>query len=82
LDKSQDYPGLTDLNWLNDLMFFTDFAAIYNNLNKKTPRPRSVLTIFHKNKIFEKKIEIFCKYLQNENLKYFPHLKKQLIITK
>ncbi|XP_050547178.1 general transcription factor II-I repeat domain-containing protein 2B-like [Daktulosphaira vitifoliae] len=40
-DKSQDYPELTDLNWLNDLMFFADFTAIYNDLNKKTPRPRS-----------------------------------------
>jgi hypothetical protein len=35
LDKSQDYPELTDLNWLSDFMFFTDFAAIYNDLNKK-----------------------------------------------
>ena len=34
-EKSQDYPELKDLNWLNDLMFFTDFTTIYNELNKK-----------------------------------------------
>lgn len=79
-DKSQDYPELNDLNWLNDLMFFTDFAAIYNDLNKKLQgRSQTVLTMFDNIKIFEKKIEVFCKDLQNENLKYFPYLKKQLI---
>ncbi|KAL4153158.1 hypothetical protein QTP88_000991 [Uroleucon formosanum] len=29
-EKSQDYPELKDLNWLNDLMFFTDFTTMYN----------------------------------------------------
>jgi hypothetical protein len=38
--------------------------------------------MFDNNKIFEKETEFFCKYLQNENLKYFPYLKKQLLITK
>lgn len=67
-DKSQDYPELNDLNWLNDLMFFTDFAAIYNDLNKKLQgRGQTVLTMFDNIKIFEKKIEVFCKDLQNEN---------------
>lgn len=30
----------------------------------------------------KKKIEVFCKDLQNENLKYFHYLKKQLINSK
>jgi len=30
----------------------------------------------------KKKIEVFYKDLQNENLKYFPYLKKQLINSK
>jgi len=38
--------------------------------------------MFDNIKIFEKKIEVFCKDLQNENLKYFPYLKKQLINSK
>jgi len=28
--KSQDYPELKDLNWLNDLMFSTDFTTMHN----------------------------------------------------
>lgn len=82
-DNSEDYPELNDLNGLNDLMFFTDFAAIYNDLNKKLKgRGQTVLTMFDNIKIFEKKIEVFSKDLQNENLKYFPYLKKQLINSK
>jgi len=38
--------------------------------------------MFDNIKVFEKKIEVFCKDLQNENLKYFPYLKKQLINSK
>ncbi|XP_050521325.1 general transcription factor II-I repeat domain-containing protein 2A-like [Daktulosphaira vitifoliae] len=45
-DKSQDYPELTDLNWLNDLMFFTDFTAIYNDLNKKLQGRELKLSFF------------------------------------
>jgi len=64
-------------------MFFTDFAAIYNDLIKKLQgRGQTVLTMFDNIKIFEKKIETFCKDLQNENLKYFLYLKKQLINSK
>lgn len=64
-DKSEDYPELNDLNWFNDLMIFTDFAAIYNDLNKKLQgRGQTVLTMFDNIKIFEKKIEVFSKDLQ------------------
>jgi Mg2+ and Co2+ transporter CorA len=60
LNKSQDYPELTDLNWLNDLIFFADFAAIYNDLNKKLQdRGKTVLTMFDNNNIFEKKFKFF-----------------------
>ena len=34
-EKGQEYPELTDINWLNDLHFFADFALHYNNLNTK-----------------------------------------------
>ncbi|XP_060865082.1 general transcription factor II-I repeat domain-containing protein 2A-like [Metopolophium dirhodum] len=46
-EKSQDYPELKDLNWLNDLMFFTNFTTMYNELNKKLQgHGHIVLTIF------------------------------------
>ncbi|XP_050065321.1 general transcription factor II-I repeat domain-containing protein 2A-like [Aphis gossypii] len=46
-EKSQDYPELKDLNWLNDLMLFTDFTTMYNELNKKLQGPgQIVLTMF------------------------------------
>jgi len=78
-EKSQDYPELKDLNWLNDLMFFTDFTTMYNELNKKLQGPgHIVLTMFENIKGFEKKIEIYCKDLKNEKFKYFPHLKNHL----
>ena len=34
-EKGQEYPELTDINWLNDLHFFADFALHYNNFNTK-----------------------------------------------
>jgi len=78
-EKSQDYPELKDLNWLNDLMFFTDFTTMYNELNKKLQgHGHIVLTMFENIKGFEKKIEIYCKNLKNEKFKYFPHLKNHL----
>ncbi|CAI6370858.1 unnamed protein product [Macrosiphum euphorbiae] len=78
-EKSQDYPELKDLNWLNDLMFFTDFTTMYNELNKKLQGHfHIVLTMFENIKGFEKKIEIYCKDLKNEKFKYFPHLKNHL----
>lgn len=78
-EKSQDYPELKDLNWLNDLMFFTDFTTMYNELNKKLQGPgHIVLSMFENIKGFEKKIEIYCKDLKNEKFKYFPHLKNDL----
>ncbi|XP_060845493.1 general transcription factor II-I repeat domain-containing protein 2A-like [Rhopalosiphum padi] len=42
-EKSQDYPELKDLNWLNDLMFFTDFTTMYNELNKKLQGPGHIV---------------------------------------
>jgi hypothetical protein len=61
-DKSQNYPELTDLNSLNDLMFFTDFTRIYNRLNKNVQDlGQTVLNIFENIKVFEKNIEVFVK---------------------
>jgi len=41
-------------------MFFTDFAAIYNDLNKKLQgRGQTVLTMFDNIKVFEKKLKFF-----------------------
>ena len=31
-EKGQEYPELTDINWLNDLHFFADFALHYNQV--------------------------------------------------
>jgi hypothetical protein len=34
-EKQQEFPELTDAIWLCDLMFFRDFTALYNDLNKE-----------------------------------------------
>lgn len=64
-DKSQGCPKLTDLIWLNDLQFFTDFNAIYNELNEKHQGPgQKVVTCLKTTKFLEKNI-IFLQRSKN-----------------
>jgi len=71
-EKSQDYPVLEDLNWLNDLMFFSDFTTMYNELNIKLQgHGHIVLTMFENIKGFEKKLKFIVKILKMKNLNIF-----------
>ena len=76
-EKGQEYPELTDINWLNDLHFFADFALHYNNLNTKLQGSGNVApSMFGHIKAFEKKLVVFSRDLEENKLNYFPSLKK------
>lgn len=54
-EKGQEYPELTDINWLNDLHFFADFASHYNHFNTKLQgRGNVAASMFGHIKAFEK----------------------------
>ena len=76
-EKGQEYPELTDINWLNDSHFFADFALHYNNLNAKLQGSGNVApSMFGHIKAFEKKLVVFSRDLEENKLNYFPSLKK------
>ncbi|XP_013358565.1 PREDICTED: general transcription factor II-I repeat domain-containing protein 2A-like isoform X1 [Chinchilla lanigera] len=78
-EKGQDYPQLTDMAWLNNLMFFTDFTLHFNVLNKKLQSiGKTAERMFYDIKTFEKKLQVFERDLESGQLKYFPNLKIHL----
>ncbi|XP_026538860.1 general transcription factor II-I repeat domain-containing protein 2A-like [Notechis scutatus] len=78
-EKGQEYPQLTDMAWLTNLRFFTDFTLHFNVLNKQLQgvgktAERMICDI----KTFEEKLQVFEKDLESGELKYFPNLKMHL----
>ena len=54
--KKDEYPELTNVDWLNDLHFFADFTLYYNCLNKQLQGYGCVVSVmFGHVKAFEKK---------------------------
>ncbi|XP_072006342.1 general transcription factor II-I repeat domain-containing protein 2-like [Engystomops pustulosus] len=79
-EKGQDYPQLTDVAWLTNLMFFTDFTQHFNVLNKQLQGTagKTAERMFCDIKTFERKLQVFEKDLETGQLKYFPNLKDHL----
>lgn len=72
-EKGKIFPELTNLNWLNDLMFFCDFSRHFNELNTKLQgRGQMVLTMYEILKAFVTKLDTYLKDLVSRKLKYFP----------
>lgn len=79
-EKQKVFPELTNLKFLNDLMFFCDFSRHFNELNTKLQgRGQIALTSYGILKAFVTKLDIFYKDLVPEKLKYFPLLKEHLL---
>ncbi|XP_039196835.1 general transcription factor II-I repeat domain-containing protein 2A-like [Crotalus tigris] len=78
-EKGQEYPQLTDMAWLTNLMFFTDFTLHFNVLNKQLQSVgKTAERMFCDIKIFERKLQVFERDLESGQLKYFPNLKMHL----
>ncbi|XP_004873385.1 general transcription factor II-I repeat domain-containing protein 2A-like isoform X2 [Heterocephalus glaber] len=78
-EKGQEYPQLTDVAWLNNLMFFTDFTRHFSVLNKKLQGVgKTAERMFCDIKTFERKLQVFERDLESGQLKYFPNLKMHL----
>ncbi|XP_076352700.1 general transcription factor II-I repeat domain-containing protein 2B-like [Tachypleus tridentatus] len=78
-EKGQDFPQLTDVAWLNNLMFFTDFISHFNALNTKLQGVgKTAERMFCDIKAFERKLQVFEKDIEGGELKYFPNLKMHL----
>ncbi|XP_026578977.1 general transcription factor II-I repeat domain-containing protein 2-like [Pseudonaja textilis] len=78
-DKGQKYPQLTDMAWLTNLMFFTDFTAHFNVLYKQLQGVgKTAEMTFCDIKTFERKLQVFERDLKSGQLKYFPNLKMHL----
>ncbi|XP_040193351.1 general transcription factor II-I repeat domain-containing protein 2B-like [Rana temporaria] len=78
-DKGQEYPQLTDMTWLTNLMFFTDFTIHFNVLNKKLQDlGKTAERMFCDIRTFERKLQVFERDLESGQLKYFPNLKMHL----
>ncbi|XP_071969601.1 general transcription factor II-I repeat domain-containing protein 2-like [Engystomops pustulosus] len=79
-EKGQDYPQLTYVAWLTNLMFFTDFTQHFNVLNKQLQGAagKTAERMFCDIKTFERKLQVFEKDLETGELKYFPNLKDHL----
>nr|DBA15625.1 TPA: hypothetical protein GDO54_004814 [Pyxicephalus adspersus] len=78
-EQGQEYPQLTDMAWLTNLMFFTDFTLHFNVLNKQLQGAgKTAERVFCDIKTFERKLRVFERDLESGLLKYFPNLKKHL----
>uniref|UniRef100_A0A8C6VI95 General transcription factor II-I repeat domain-containing protein 2A n=1 Tax=Naja naja TaxID=35670 RepID=A0A8C6VI95_NAJNA len=78
-EKGQEYPQLTDMVWLANLRFFTDFTLHFNVLNKQLQGVgKTAERMFCDIKTFEEKLQVFEKDLESGQLKYFPNLKMHL----
>ncbi|KAM5138157.1 general transcription factor II-I repeat domain-containing protein 2A-like [Mantella aurantiaca] len=78
-EKRQEYPQLTDMAWLTNLMFFTDFTLHFNVLNKQLQGVgKTSERMFCDIKTFERKLQVFERDLKSGQLKYFPNLKMHL----
>ena len=78
-EKKQDFPLLTDVVWLNSLMFFTDLTMHFNALNTKLQgRGKTAERMFCDIKAFERRLEVFEEDIKSGKLKYFSNLKTHL----
>ena len=78
-EKKQDFPQLTDVVWLNSLMFFTDLTMHFNALNTKLQgREKTAERMFWDIKAFERRLEVFEEDIKSGKLKYFSNLKTHL----
>ncbi|KAM4048853.1 general transcription factor II-I repeat domain-containing protein 2-like [Anomaloglossus baeobatrachus] len=80
-EKGQEYPQLTDMAWLTNLMFFTDFTLHFNVLNKQLQGVavgKTAERMFCDIKTFERKLQVFERDIESGQLKYFPNLKMHL----
>ncbi|KAM3856858.1 protein FAM98A isoform 3-T6 [Vipera latastei] len=78
-EKGQEYPQLTDMAWLTNLMLFTDFTLHFNVLNKQLQGVgKTAERMFCDIKTFERKLHVFKRDLESGQLKYFPNLKMHL----
>lgn len=75
-EKDKNYSELTNIEWLYDLMFFTDITQHFNELNKKLQgRGQLALTMYENIKSFLVKLDIFSNDLNTKTMKYFPFLR-------
>ena len=78
-EKKQDFPQLTDVVWLNSLMFFTDLTMHFNALNTKLQGcGKTAERMFCDIKAFEQRLEVFEEDIKSGKLKYFSNLKMHL----
>ncbi|KAG9485345.1 hypothetical protein GDO78_008432 [Eleutherodactylus coqui] len=78
-EKEQEYPELTDMAWLTNLMFLTDFMLHFNALNKQLQGAgKTAERMFCDIKTFERKLQVFERDLESGQLKYFPSLNRHL----
>lgn len=78
-ENQKNYIELTDLNWLCNLMFFTDFFLHLNELNLKLQGTgKSLDFMFSLIQSFEVKLNVFIRDIENHKFKYFKHLNKFL----
>ncbi|XP_058015002.1 protein FAM200A-like [Ahaetulla prasina] len=78
-EKGQEYPQLTDMAWVTNLMFFTDFTVHFNVLNKQLQGVgKTAERMLCDIKTFERKLQVFERDLESGQLKYFPNLKMHL----
>ncbi|XP_072282287.1 general transcription factor II-I repeat domain-containing protein 2-like isoform X2 [Pyxicephalus adspersus] len=78
-EKGQEYPQLTDMAWLTNLMFFTDLTLHFEVLNKQLQGlGKTAERMFFHIKTFEKKLQVFETDLESGLLKYFTNLKTHL----
>ena len=78
-EKKQDFLQLTDVVWLNSLVFFTDFTMHFNALNtKQQGGGKTAEGTFCDLKAFERRLEVFEEDIKSGKLEYFSNLKMHL----
>jgi len=81
-EKNNVFDKLSNIEWLNDLMFCCDITQHFNELNKKLQGPGQVVLVMFENiKTFMTKLDIFSNDLKMKILKYFPYLQKHFQAT-
>lgn len=75
LEKADDFPELSDTDWLCDLAFAVDILTYMNELNMKLQgKDQFVHEMYTNVRAFKIKLTLFSKQMSNKSFAHFPTL--------
>ena len=80
--KSEEFPELSDKNWLCDFVFAVDIFSYMNELNVKLQGKEQFVHGMYTNvRAFKSKLTLFSRKISNKSFAHFPTLATQVEAT-